>query len=236
MKTAANVSDRELHVYKLPFQPNVVTFTDLQLSEGSFMTPAFTAGSTKTSAVVPADCKEVTVKLKANEGVQIYRTVNIMPENLMEIDEDGYSITKGNLSGASATVGCSGILTVPKNDSFSYSVCKYIQISLNKTGDMKGLPDAVVDYVAPGSQYTNGRQTAFTGGRMYALYPERTLLGNTEWTNVTSLGAYGGYISWYFKDAIRDDPNHIYGVDFQVFGNSYANGNGGFGAGEAGQV
>ena len=39
---------------------------------------------------------------------------------------------------------------------------------------MQGLPDAVVDYVAPGSQYTNGRQTAFTGGRMYALYPERT--------------------------------------------------------------
>ena len=236
MKTATNVSDRELHVYKLPFQPNDVTFTDLRLSEGSFMTPAFTAGSTKTSAVVPADCKEVTVKLKANEGVQIYRTVNIKPENLMEIDEDGYSITKGNLSGASATVGCSGVLTVPKNDSFSYSVCKSIQISLSKTGDMKGLPDAVVDYVAPGSQYTNGRQTAFTGGRMYALYPERTLLGNTEWTNVTSLGAYGGYITWYFKDAIQDDPNHIYGVDFQVFGNSYANGNGGFGAGEAGQV
>ena len=236
MKTATNVSDRELHVYKLPFQSNVVTFTDLQLSEGSFMTPAFTAASSKASAIVPADCKEATVKLKANEGVQLYRTVKNKPENLMEIDEDGYSITKVDLSGASATVGCSGILTVPKNDAFSYSVCKSIQISLNKTGDIKGLPDAVVDYVAPGSQYTNGRQTAYTGGRMYGLYPERTLMGSTVWTNATSLGAYGGYITWYFKDAIRDDPNHIYGVDFQVFANSYASGNGGYGAGESGQV
>ena len=236
MKTAANVSDRELHVYKLPFQPSDVAFTDLQLSVGSFMTPAFSAGSTTATAVLPSDCQEVDVKIKATEGAKVYRTTTISDSNLLPAGEDGYCTYQVKTPNASANSACSAVISVPKNETFSYSVCKAFSLQFSKTGDMQGLPDAVVDYVAPGSQYTNGRQTAFTGGRMYALYPERTLLGNTEWTNVTSLGAYGGYITWYFKDAIQDDPNHIYGVDFQVFGNSYANGNGGFGAGEAGQV
>ena len=49
----------------------------------------------------------------------------------------------------------------------------------------------------------------------------------------TSLGSFGGYITYYYENAIYDDPNHPYGVDFIIHGNS-VDGGGGFA--EPGQV
>lgn len=234
--SASNVSDRELHVYKLPFKADDLNFTDLTLSQGSFMTPAFTAGTTNATAVIDKDCESVDINIKITDNAKLYKTVNINDANLLTPNENGLYTFNVKTPNDSNSQGFSATLSVPKNDSFSYTLKKNCSVKLSKRGDMQGLPDKVVDYIAPGSQYTNGRQTAFTGGKMYALYPERTLLGSSDWQDVTSLGAFGGYITWYYEDAITDDPNHAYGVDFQVFGNSYASGDGGYGAGETGQV
>lgn len=85
------------------------------------------------------------------------------------------------------------------------------------------VPDAVTDYLVINSQYTNNSS--------YGLAPEMTLTSGTK-----SLGNFGGYITYYYKDAVVDHPNNPYGVDFYISGNAFAT-SGDYGnSGEPGQV
>ncbi len=88
-----------------------------------------------------------------------------------------------------------------------------------------GMPTSVVEYLCIASQYTNGSSLG-----PYGLNAVPTLRG--VWTTSetahdgtnggpTSLGNFGGYITYYYEDAIVDDPRNPYGIDFIVFGNSY---------------
>lgn len=90
-------------------------------------------------------------------------------------------------------------------------------------------PDAVVDYLCVGSQYSDGGNPV-TG--VYGLYPEKSLIGLGAWWSPISLGNFGGYINYYYEEAIRNDPANSYGIDFIVYGNS----NGGAGFSEPGNV
>ena len=76
-----------------------------------------------------------------------------------------------------------------------------------------GCPDKVIDYLCIGSQYTNGG-----GWGGHGISPESTLAGTLK-----SLGNFGGYITYYYEDAIQNDPNNKYGIDFYVYGNSSEN-------------
>lgn len=69
------------------------------------------------------------------------------------------------------------------------------------------VPDAVVDYLVPASQYTNGTS--------YGYKPEYMLSGSLK-----SLGNFGGYVTFYYEDGITNDPNNLYGLDFYVQGNA----------------
>ena len=86
--------------------------------------------------------------------------------------------------------------------------------------------DKVVDYLAVNSQYTNSGP--------YGLYPEYTLGRNS----LNSLGNFGGYITYYFKEGLTDDPANQYGVDFYIDGNAIKDTTTGTGLGfmEPGQV
>ena len=75
------------------------------------------------------------------------------------------------------------------------------------------VPDEVRDYFIPASQYTNN------GG--YGTAPNKTLIGKPFFNNGSSLGNFGGYITWFYKNGIKNDPNNPYGVDFLVIGNSF---------------
>ena len=101
------------------------------------------------------------------------------------------------------------------------------------------MPDAVTEYLCIGSQYTNGM-----GLDDYGLRPVRSLVGSNYdaggarvngvgGSGPVSLGNFGGYITYYYADAITDDPNNPYGVDFITFGNSVEGSNE---FGEPGQV
>ena len=95
-----------------------------------------------------------------------------------------------------------------------------------------GLPDKVVDYLCVASQYTNGmmpanvpygideRAVATLRGGAY------TAIGDTDLPTV-SLGNFGGYVTYYYRNAILDNPKNPYGIDFIVYGNS-VNGKDGF--------
>ncbi len=69
------------------------------------------------------------------------------------------------------------------------------------------VPDKVVDYLCVNSQYTNAST--------YGLSPELTLTGTFK-----SLGDFGGYITYYYEDALVNDPKNPYGIDFFVYGNA----------------
>lgn len=72
-----------------------------------------------------------------------------------------------------------------------------------------GYPDNVTDFLCINSQYTNG----LGGGN--AAFPHGSLFGD-----YTSLGGFGGYITYYYADALTDNPNNKYGIDFYVYGNA----------------
>ena len=90
-------------------------------------------------------------------------------------------------------------------------------------------PDAIVDYLCLGSQYSSGGNQ-LTG--VYGLYPEKALIGLGYWWSPISIGNFGGYITYYYEEPIRNDPKNPYGIDFVVYGNS----NGGSGFSEPGNV
>ena len=85
---------------------------------------------------------------------------------------------------------------------------------------LAGRPDKVIDYLCIGSQYTNRGD--------YGTNPEATLTGTLK-----SLGNFGGYITYYYEDAIQNDPNNKYGIDFYAYGNAFVDGGS---AAEPGQV
>jgi hypothetical protein len=83
-----------------------------------------------------------------------------------------------------------------------------------------GLPDKVLDYFCIGSQYTNTLLFPGSSGG-YGGNVECTLAGGSGEYDSTSLGNFGGYAIWYYKNGISNDPKNPYGVDFIVIGNSY---------------
>lgn len=72
-----------------------------------------------------------------------------------------------------------------------------------------GYPDSVADYLCVNSQYTIGSSSS---------------LPASPWTSLSgshvSLGNFGGYITYYYKDALTNNPNNKYGIDFYVYGNA----------------
>lgn len=68
------------------------------------------------------------------------------------------------------------------------------------------VPDKVVDYLVPNSQYTNGG----TG-----MSPETTLAASFK-----SLGNFGGYITYYYDKPLTNSSKNPYGIDFFVYGNA----------------
>ncbi len=87
--------------------------------------------------------------------------------------------------------------------------------------------DTVLDHLAINSQYTNNS---------YAVNPEKVLEDTTS--SLTSLGNFGGYITFYFEDGLTNDDSHPYGVDFYIDGNAFVDTFTGTGLGsmEPGQV
>ncbi len=72
----------------------------------------------------------------------------------------------------------------------------------------------VVNYLPAPGQYTNAD---FIGTPDAA----NSIIGTNK--GMVSLGAYGGSITVYFPDGIKNDPANPYGVDFTIYGNATAN-------------
>ena len=78
-------------------------------------------------------------------------------------------------------------------------------------------PTSVVSYL-PLGQYANNSGWGYLGTKFVG--PNKTA---PETTGV-SLGAFGGFIEFYFENGIEDKATNPYGVDFVIYGNAF-NGN-----------
>ena len=90
-----------------------------------------------------------------------------------------------------------------------YNICVYPRMPDGASRVKEALP-------GPG-QFVNG----FWGG---GIVPDNTLgadINTDNLYNITTLGAFGGYVVYEFDEAIKNDPMNKYGVDFVVYGNSF---------------
>lgn len=127
---------------------------------------------------------------------------------------EGASVTVGTsatAAGTAQTPELDGSYQLPLKTSAQYvnvtkdGVTKQYNFKL-QAHPAKAYADRVVDYLCINSQYTNGSN---------GNNPLATLNGT-----LSSLGSWGGYITYYFNKPLTDDPNNKYGMDFYAYGNA----------------
>ncbi|MGN0629669.1 MAG: hypothetical protein ACI4IW_08600 [Oscillospiraceae bacterium] len=206
--------------------PKVENFSELSAENGALYTPTVFSNTTF-NMVMDAGAEEASFIFKLND------------EHFTKAIYNGTEMTAGEDGSYKLTFSADEILEVPNNaasakkavtlsndDGSESTSISFVVYGRNPDLDM---PDSVADYLCLGSQYTNF-SNQLTG--LYGEEPEKSLLGLGYWWSPISLGNFGGYITYYYEDAIEDDPNNPYGIDFIVYGNS----NGGSGFSEPGQV
>ena len=89
------------------------------------------------------------------------------------------------------------------------------------------LPDEVVEYFSAPGQYVNGKDYGSTKKALLSLRGFLNGNGSTTSEKIDtapfSLGNFGGYVTYCYKDAVTDNPNNPYGIDFLIAGNSVIN-------------
>ncbi|MCI7413759.1 Ig-like domain-containing protein [Hornefia butyriciproducens] len=221
-----------------PDSVGVMNIRKIELGSGmTWCTPKWEKGFSQSAAVVGHDTDNAAVRYHITSGAKLY--VNSVSDSNLQTsvgkDSDGNDIyevtTKTPLSEQGGTY--SQKVVVSAETAAGTTVAGTFSLNLYKVGTTKGvlrgIHDEIVDYLCPGSQYTSGGNQ---GWGTYGIFPEKINMGAGNWYSCISLGNFGGYITFKYDKAITDDPSHIYGVDFTVFGNS----NGGTGFSEPGNV
>ena len=185
---------------------------------------------TKNIAVIAADDgDDVTFQIKTASTLIVPVIYNITVDDSGTISEgSSIDLTKNEdtyfISLPAAVDGNKYCLKLVYNDS---SLEQYI-ITVYKR-KLKGLPDQVTEYLCAPSQYTNNRGAAgyygTTRRALLSLRGANTYSTSSDDSDLSpvSLGNFGGYITYYYKDAITDNPNNPYGIDFLIAGNSIIN-------------
>jgi hypothetical protein len=149
-------------------------------------------------------------------------TINVGGDSTVDVSA-GSAVQDGavwNLTLPSSVEGTTTTVSVSlEEETDEYAFTCYTQA-------YSGMPLRVAEYIVPGSQYTNGFNTLGP----YGLNGVATLRGvniNSATTvsaaqGPASLGNFGGYIIYEYAAPIIDDPANPYGIDFIVFGNSFA--------------
>lgn len=168
--------------------------------------PEFSPNRYSYSIVVPNGVSKGTLKYTVAEGASVV----VDKTEQTPTDENGTRVYSLDLTTSQKTI------TVTSADGTISNDYKF-KLQPRPKYDT---PDKVIDYLCIGSQYSNGAA--------YGAAPEATLSGTLK-----SLGNFGGYITYYYDNPLTDNPNNLYGIDFYVYGNSFADGGS---AAEPGQV
>ena len=143
--------------------------------------------------VVPAGTTSAAIEYTVSEGASV--KVGTVAQ---EADENGkYQLMLKNTAQTINITSADGALV----NAYTF---RYMTRS-----SMYDVPDKVVDYIVPNSQYTNGG----IGG--FGTNPETTLDGTSK-----SLGNFGGYVTYYYDKPLTNSSKNPYGIDFFVYGNA----------------
>ncbi|MDR0836709.1 MAG: DUF4430 domain-containing protein [Propionibacteriaceae bacterium] len=192
----------DFYIEKLSFTPD-------ELNSARFATFTAAAGATwpygvyslanpTTTLMVEKSGADVTFLATVGDGVTVYKhATSSTPANTLAPELDGsYSLNVTGNSQAFATEKVVRGFTLR------------FPLTVNIYAPVAGAPDAVTDYIVWASQYSNSAT--------YGLNGELTKYGTLK-----SLGNFGGHVTFYYEDAIKNDPTHPYGVDFMINGNSF---------------
>lgn len=145
-----------------------------------------------------------------------YTYVIVVPKDVTE-KALTYTVSEGATVklGTTEQTASDGVYTLPLTTSQKTLTITSADGKVTNTYNFKiqkkteGYPDKVIDFLCINSQYTNGT------GAGNGASPWVSLAGNAA-----SIGNFGGYITYYYEEAITDNPNNKYGIDFYVYGNA----------------
>ncbi len=145
-----------------------------------------------------------TVTAVAAEG----RTVTVVQESA--------TIASGTTS-VTATVSLQKKFTITVTENASsptqtYTIYPHPYLSLAPTSTYAIAP-------APG-QFLNTSYSKFDALRLSGTTTGSNE-GNVGGQGGGSLGTFGGYVTYYYKDAIKNSGNNVYGADFSITGNAF---------------
>ena len=224
--TALKLSDTKItisygeHTAELPITVvSSAVISGAHIKNGQFLDANSINKDKKADAVILFGEKKGRIEISVGAGLEVYAG------GVAQTVEDG----KCTLLLDTSVAGTTTEVTIQRDSESN----KYEFTCFSQACD--GLPTSVTDYLCIASQYTNGWWPNGATFYPYGLNGVSTLRGvdldettsSTVQHGPTSLGYFGGYIVYYYKDAITDNPNNPYGVDFIVYGNSY-NGTAGF--------
>ena len=208
-------------VERLSVDKSELQITSADISSGQWCTPEFNKDIVTAAILIPKDCNSLDINFKVTNGATVYKDSK-SDANLLNAEEDGsYKLTIDTSKITSSLTQRIVLYKVLEDGSEMITTYTF---TIYKRGKLVGMPDKVVDYFCPGSQYSNMGN--------YGLYPEKSLIGSGNWYTPISLGNFGGSITYYYENGIKNDPTNPYGIDFTIFGNS----NGGQSFSEPGNV
>ena len=223
----ANAKAYTLEVKQIPVSPEDLRFKSLEIvSDGcKLMTPVYSEQNPTLSAIVPVDVTDVDIKAVPNDkdataycATGTYSLYN--DSNKLDAEEDGSFMI--NIKPTSS-YGNDRYVAIAKDiDGMRASCVSNIKLEkVTETADTKGLPDQVSEFMNVGGTNTNKDDSYNPTG----LYPEKTIKSTGALASKIGLGSFGGYVTYYYKDGIKNSPNNPYGIDFSVFARSVSDSN-----------
>ncbi|MDR0852338.1 MAG: hypothetical protein LBN36_07570, partial [Clostridiales Family XIII bacterium] len=194
----------------------------MELTNGIFR-DAFTPDSCGESMYVRAEAGDtVTYTMTTAAGTSIYKHLTSSTAANKLAMADGVYTHSGTASLPFMPDTLRGYQIALSSERILDGVPIRYQYKILYMDTIAGAPDEIISYMVPASQYTNSVA--------YGMNPDAILGGS-----VKSLGNFGGSVTVYYQEAIKNDPENPYGIDFAIDGNAGAGG-GGAGLSEPGNV
>ena len=145
----------------------------------------------------------------------------------VQSDSTGITVSTGGTSGVYTgyTVNLQGLSSgTGRVKVIKSGVISYLEFSApsQQTPSSAGTPPTSVVSYLPIGQFATGSGWGSSAGKF--VQDSQGHPASVPETTGVSLGAFGGYIEFYFEDGIPNSNINDYGVDFMIYGNAF-NGN-----------
>lgn len=139
-------------VERLSVDKSELQITSADISSGQWCTPEFNKDIVTAAILIPKDCNSLDINFKVTNGATVYKDSK-SDANLLNAEEDGnYKLTIDTSKITSSLTQRIVLYKVLEDGSEMITTYTF---TIYKRGKLVGMPDKVVDYFCPGSQYSN---------------------------------------------------------------------------------